>query len=51
MPIIIIINTSVINENSEQLYFMHQFSKTICLTQNKVSSHVFHYTIEPQETV
>ncbi len=41
-PIIIIINTVTSNENSEQLYFMHQFQKQPVLTRNKVSSHVFH---------
>ncbi len=43
---IIIINTAVINENSEQLYFM--IFKNNLYNAKYVSSHVFHFT-EPQE--
>ncbi len=41
-PKIIIINTAVINENSEQLYFLHRKKKK--KHAKYVSSHVFHYT-------
>ncbi len=41
-PIITIINTAIINENSEQLYF--PIFKNNLFNVKYVSSHVFHYT-------